>query len=107
MKIFDRATEIIKQGGKRRGANMGILSVHHPDILDFIQVKEREGVLSNFNISVAVTDDFMTRVLRNQTYDVINPKDNKPVKQLNARDVFDLIIMNAWQSGDPRIDLHR
>jgi ribonucleoside-diphosphate reductase alpha chain len=101
MKIFDRATEIIKQGGKRRGANMGILSIHHPDILDFIQVKEREGILSNFNISVAVTDEFMTRVMHNHAYDLVNPKDNKPVKQLNARDVFDLIIMNAWQSGDP------
>jgi ribonucleoside-diphosphate reductase alpha chain len=101
MKIFDRATEIIKQGGKRRGANMGILSVYHPDILDFIRVKEREGVLSNFNISVSVTDEFMTRVLNNQKYDIINPRTNKPVKQMNARDVFDLIIMNAWQSGDP------
>ena len=101
MKIFDRATEIIKQGGKRRGANMGILSVHHPDILDFIRVKEREGVLANFNISVSVTDEFMNRVLNNQKYEVINPRDNKPVKEMNARDVFDLIIMNAWQSGDP------
>jgi ribonucleoside-diphosphate reductase alpha chain len=101
MKIFDRATEIIKQGGKRRGANMGILSVHHPDILDFIRVKEREGVLANFNISVSVTDDFMNRVLNNQKYEVINPRNNQPVKEMNARDVFDLIIMNAWQSGDP------
>ncbi|UCC11893.1 MAG: adenosylcobalamin-dependent ribonucleoside-diphosphate reductase, partial [candidate division WOR-3 bacterium] len=101
MKIFDRATEIIKQGGKRRGANMGILSVYHPDILDFIRVKEREGVLANFNISVSVTDDFMNRVLNNQKYEVIHPRSNKPVKEMNARDVFDLIIMNAWQSGDP------
>ncbi len=101
MKIFDRATEIIKQGGKRRGANMGILSVHHPDILDFIRVKEREGILANFNISVSVTDDFMNRVHSNQKYEVINPRNNKPVKEMNARDVFDLIIMNAWQSGDP------
>jgi ribonucleoside-diphosphate reductase alpha chain len=80
---------------------MGILSVHHPDILDFIRVKEREGILANFNISVSVTDDFMNRVLNNQKYKVINPRSNKTVKEMNARDVFDLIIMNAWQSGDP------
>lgn len=101
MKIFDCATEVIKQGGKRRGANMGILNVDHPDILDFIRAKEKEGELSNFNISVAVTDDFINRAINNQGYDLINPRDRKPVKNINARDVFDMIVFNAWKSGDP------
>jgi ribonucleoside-diphosphate reductase alpha chain len=101
MKIYDRATEVIKQGGKRRGANMGVLRVDHPDIIEFIRVKEREGELENFNISVAVTDDFMNRVVNNQGYDLINPRTGKPVKSLKAREIFDMIVMSAWQSGDP------
>ncbi len=101
MRIFDRATEIIKQGGRRRGANIGVLSINHPDILEFIRVKEQEGELDNFNISVAVTDSFLSKVTNNQTYEIINPRNNKVVKILNARDVFNLIVMNAWKSGDP------
>jgi ribonucleoside-diphosphate reductase alpha chain len=101
MKIYDCATEVIKQGGKRRGANMGILNVDHPDIIDFIRAKEKEGEFSNFNISVAVTDDFINRAINNQGYDLINPRDNKPVKNINARDVFDMIVFNAWKTGDP------
>ncbi len=101
MKIYDCATEVIKQGGKRRGANMGVLNIEHPDIIDFIQAKEKEGEFSNFNISVAVTDDFINRAINNQGYDLINPRDGKPVKNLNARDVFDMIILNAWKNGDP------
>lgn len=103
MKIYDCATEVIKQGGKRRGANMGILNVDHPDIVDFIRAKEEEGELTNFNISVAVTDDFINRVINNQGYDLINPRDRKPVKNLNARDIFDMIILNAWKTGEPGI----
>jgi len=101
MKIYDCATEVIKQGGKRRGANMGILNVDHPDIIDFIRAKEKEGEFINFNISVAASDDFINRAINNQGYDLINPRDHRSVKNLNARDIFDMIILNAWKSGDP------
>lgn len=101
MSIFDKTTEVIKQGGKRRGANMGILSIDHPDILDFIQCKSKEGFLSNFNISVAVTDSFMNAVKKNQNYNLINPRTNKATQSLSARHVFDLIVYNAWKTGDP------
>jgi ribonucleoside-diphosphate reductase alpha chain len=103
MRIFDRATEIIKQGGKRRGANIGILRIDHPDILDFIRAKEHEGELSNFNISVAVTDDFMDTMNKNQGYEIINPRTHKATEVLKAHDVFELIAINAWKSGDPGI----
>jgi ribonucleoside-diphosphate reductase alpha chain len=101
MKIFDRATEIIKQGGRRRGANMGVLSVTHPDIMEFMRVKEREGELSNFNLSVSVTDDYIDKVINNQPYELINPRNNKTEKMLNARDMFDMIVTSAWKTGDP------
>jgi len=101
MRIFDRATEIIKQGGRRRGANMGVLHVTHPDIVDFIRLKEKETEFVNFNISVAVSDNFIKRAINNQVYELINPRNKKVVKMLNARDVFDLIITNAWKTGDP------
>lgn len=101
MTIFDKTTEVIKQGGKRRGANMGILRVDHPDILDFIQCKSKEGFLSNFNVSVAVTDNFMKAAKKNQNYNLINPRTNKIVGSLNAKYVFELISYNAWKTGDP------
>jgi ribonucleoside-diphosphate reductase alpha chain len=101
MKVFDAATEQIKQGGKRRGANMGILRVDHPDILDFIVLKEREGVMKNFNISVGVTDTFMKAVRDNTDYPLINPRNGKPVRYLNARAVWNLIVTMAWKTGDP------
>lgn len=101
MTIFDRTTDVIKQGGKRRGANMGILGVEHPDILDFIQCKNKEGFLSNFNISVAVTDKFMRMVEKNQDYNLVNPRTGQVTQRLNARKVFDLIVYNAWKTGDP------
>jgi ribonucleoside-diphosphate reductase alpha chain len=101
MRAFDMATEIIKQGGKRRGANMGILRVDHPDILEFIPAKGEEGLLTNFNVSVAVTDAFMQAVEKDEWYPLINPRNNEVVKKLRARDVFDLIVTAAWRTGDP------
>ncbi|MCS7249631.1 MAG: adenosylcobalamin-dependent ribonucleoside-diphosphate reductase [candidate division WOR-3 bacterium] len=101
MKVYDAATEVIKQGGKRRGANMGILNYNHPDILEFITAKSKEGVLTNFNISVAVSDEFMEKVLKNEEYELINPRNNRPVACLKAKNVFDLIVTQAWATGDP------
>ena len=103
MKIFDVATEVIKQGGRRRGANMGILDIRHPDIIEFITSKEHEDVLTNFNISVAVDDEFMNAAVNNEEYDLINPRNGKHVKKLNAGKVFDTIVNTAWKCGDPGI----
>lgn len=101
MRVFDVATDVIKQGGRRRGANMGILRVDHPDIIEFITAKEREGVLANFNISVAVTDEFMDAVENDKYYSLINPRNGAVVRRLRARDIFDLIATAAWKTGDP------
>ena len=101
MRIFDMTTEVIKQGGKRRGANMGILRCDHPDILEFINAKTHEGWLTNFNTSVAVTEKFMHAVDQNLEYDLVNPRTNKPVKKLKANEVFELIVANAWRTADP------
>jgi len=101
MRIYDMATEVIKQGGKRRGANMGILRIDHPDIIDFIYAKSEEGVLRNFNISVAVTDKFMEAVEKNEEFELINPRTGKPTQTVNAKYLFDLIVYNAWRTGDP------
>ena len=103
MTIFDKTTDVIKQGGKRRGANMGILRVDHPDILEFITCKSKEGFLNNFNISVAVTDKFMSAVKNNREYHLVNPRNNQIVRKMNARRVFELIVTNAWKTGDPGI----
>lgn len=101
MTIFDKTTDVIKQGGRRRGANMGILRVDHPDILEFIACKSKEHFLSNFNISVAATDQFMKAVEKNNEYPLINPRNKQAVGKLNAKKVFDLIVTNAWKTGDP------
>jgi len=103
MRVFDEATEVIKQGGRRRGANMGILRVDHPDILQFITAKVKDNILSNFNVSVAVTDRFMAAVKNDDYYDLINPRSGRTVNKLRAKDVFDLIIHMAWLCGDPGI----
>ena len=103
MRIFDVATDVVKQGGKRRGANMGILNIKHPDILEFIAAKEHEGFLTNFNLSVAVDDEFMQKVEDDDEYELINPRNNEAVKRLRALEVFNSVVENAWKSGDPGI----
>jgi len=103
MKVYDSATEAVKQGGSRRGANMGILRVDHPDILEFISCKEDNKQITNFNISVAITDDFMKKLEKGEKYDVIDPHTKKPVTQLNAKDVFDLIVKQAHKNGEPGV----
>ncbi len=101
MKIYNTATEVIKQGGARRGANMGILRIDHPDILDFIEAKRSQGELTNFNISVAVTDAFMAALKKDEEYELVNPRTGKPVGRLRARVVFDAIVRSAHETGDP------
>jgi ribonucleoside-diphosphate reductase alpha chain len=103
MRIFNTATEQVKQGGTRRGANMAILKVNHPDILEFIFCKKHNKELNNFNISVAVTDDFMEAAGRDETYALIDPRENKKVEELKARDVYEALVRQAWENGDPGI----
>lgn len=101
MKVYDKALEAIKQGGIRPGANMAVLRVDHPDIIRFIEAKRGTGRLKNFNLSVAVTDRFMKAVEEDREYYLINPKTEKYVGRLKARDVFAMITQNAWKTGDP------
>ncbi len=103
MKIFNTATEQVKQGGTRRGANMSILRVDHPDILDFIYCKKNHNELNNFNISVGVTDAFMEAVKNRSNYDLIDPRDNTKAGELNAAEVYQSMVKQAWENGDPGI----
>ncbi len=103
IRAFDTATDVIKQGGTRRGANMAVLSVDHPDILKFITAKENNDTFSNFNFSVATTEKFVEAVESSSEYELINPHTKKAVGRLNAREVFDTIIEMAWKTGDPGI----
>ncbi|MHB1148346.1 MAG: adenosylcobalamin-dependent ribonucleoside-diphosphate reductase [Lutibacter sp.] len=101
MKIYDTATENVKQGGKPRGANMGILNVNHPDIEDFITIKTFQNELKNFNISVGITNDFMEAVKNNKVWKLINPRTMKIEKRIKAVELWELIIQEAWKTGDP------
>ncbi|MHA1229011.1 MAG: adenosylcobalamin-dependent ribonucleoside-diphosphate reductase [Candidatus Helarchaeota archaeon] len=101
MKIYDITTDVIKQGGRRRGANMGILNVDHPDIFEFIAVKRDPNVLKNFNLSVAVTDEFMEAAINDRDFYLINPRTKEKVKKVKAKLILDTISMMAWMTGDP------
>lgn len=103
MRVYNAATEAIKQGGKRRGANMGILRIDHPDILSFITAKESPGELNNFNISVALTESFMRAVKENKRYQLVNPRTREIVQELDAKEVFRLIATMSWKNGEPGI----
>jgi len=103
MKVFNAATEAVKQGGTRRGANMGILRVDHPDIREFITCKQDNKDITNFNISVGITEKFMKAVEKDEKYDLVDPRTGLPVKSESAREIFDMIVDNAWNNGEPGI----
>ena len=103
MRIFDTATDVIKQGGRRRGANMGVLRIDHPDILEFIESKSKPGFLENFNISVAATDEFMRTARQGGEIDLINPRTGLATGRLQAAELMNLIANSAWRGGDPGV----
>jgi ribonucleoside-diphosphate reductase alpha chain len=103
MRVFDVATETVKQGGTRRGANMGILKCTHPEIMDFIEIKEKDGVLPNFNISVGITREFMEALKRDGDYELKNPRSDQAVGRLKAKDVFKRIVELSWKNGEPGV----
>lgn len=103
IKIYDRAIEPISQGGVRRGANMAVLRVDHPDIMEFIMCKTIEGSIPNFNISVGITDDFMAAVRNNRDFELVNPRSGEVIKRIKAEELFNTIIKHAWQNGEPGV----
>lgn len=103
MQVFDKSTDVVKQGGTRRGANMGILHYNHPDILDFIDMKKEPGIMENFNLSVTVDEKFMEAVKNNEDYELINPRSKKVTKKISAKKVWEKLVERAWETGDPGI----
>ena len=103
MRIFDTATDVIKQGGRRRGANMGVLRVDHPDILEFVEAKKKPGFLENFNISVAASDEFMQKARTCGEIDLVNPRTGLSTGQIKAAELMNLIANSAWRGGDPGV----
>ena len=103
MRVFNMATEVIKQGGTRRGANMGVLRVDHPDIMEFITIKQSPGEMENFNLSVGLTKAFMEALEKDRDYSLINPRTKKEVSHLRAKKVFEVLVSAAWETGDPGI----
>lgn len=103
MRVFNMATEVIKQGGTRRGANMGVLKIDHPDIMEFIKIKQNPNEMTNFNLSVGITKAFMEALEKEGEYSLINPREKREVRRLKAREVLDAMVTAAWESGDPGI----
>ncbi|MCR4327603.1 MAG: hypothetical protein NUV46_03415 [Nanoarchaeota archaeon] len=103
MQIFDKSTEVVKQGGTRRGANMGILHYTHPNILNFIDMKKTPGVMENFNVSVTIDEKFMNAVKNNEEYELVNPRNKEVTGKLNAKEVWKKLVHGAWETGDPGI----
>ena len=101
MRLFNLSTDVIKQGGTRRGANMGILRIDHPDILDFISLKQKPEEMTNFNLSVGITDSFMQALAQQRTFALINPRTHKPTGRLPAQLLFNRLVEAAWASGEP------
>lgn len=101
MELFDHTTDVVKQGGMRRGANMGILNADHPDVVKFIKAKVEEGKLRNFNISIGATQKFMRAILNDGDWDLVNPRTREVVDRIKARYLFDLICEMAWKTGIP------
>ncbi len=103
MRVFNMATEVIKQGGTRRGANMGVLRVDHPDIMEFVNLKRKVDEMTNFNLSVGLTKEFMEALKKDGSYSLINPRTRKEVGRLRAKEVFETIVNAAWETGDPGV----
>jgi ribonucleoside-diphosphate reductase alpha chain len=103
LRVFDAATAVVKQGGRRRGANMGVLRVDHPDVLEFVKVKSRPDAITNFNLSVASTDSFWRAALAGDAFDLVNPRNGKVARSIDAAELLDLIAHCAWQGGDPGV----
>jgi len=103
MRVFNMATEVIKQGGTRRGANMGVLRVDHPDIMEFITIKRHLNEMENFNLSVGITKSFMESLQKDDEYELINPRTKKPIRRIKAKEVFEELVSAAWETGDPGV----